>query len=155
MKYLIIIGLCFLIYFLKPIRLDDVEILKPSTISIEVKGHLENPGSFTLKNYSSFNDLLKELELYDDSDYEHISLNKQLYNHDVIVIKERATVKKISINSGTKEELMMLKGVGEVMARRIINFREQEASFKSIEELMKVKGIGEKVFHNIKDFITL
>lgn len=155
MKYLLIIGLCFLIYFLKPIKLDDVEILKPSTISIEVKGHLENPGNFTLKNYSSFNDLLKELELYDDSDYEHISLNKQLYNHDVIVIKEKTEVRKISINSGTKEELMTLKGVGEVMAQRIIDFREQEASFKSIEELMEVKGIGEKVFQNIKDFITL
>ncbi len=155
MKYLIIIGLCFLIYFLKPIKLDDVEILKPSMISIEVKGHLENPGNFTLKNYSSFNDLLKELELYDDSDYEHISLNKQLYNHDVIVIKEKTEARKVSINSGTKEELMTLKGVGEVMAQRIIDFREQEASFKSIEELMEVKGIGEKVFQNIKDFITL
>lgn len=62
---------------------------------------------------------------------------------------------KISINNGTKEQLMTLSGVGESKALAIIEYRTKNNGFKSLEELMNVSGIGELAYNKIKDDITL
>lgn len=64
-------------------------------------------------------------------------------------------VKKININTATSAELQQLPRVGEKVAQRIIDFRQQNGDFTKIEELMKVKGIGEKMFSSLKDRITV
>jgi len=61
---------------------------------------------------------------------------------------------KININNASKEQLMTLKGVGEEIADRIIEYRKAHP-FKTIEDLMNVKGIGQKRFEKLKDFITV
>jgi len=62
---------------------------------------------------------------------------------------------KININTASLAELQELPRIGEVVAKRIVDFREENGKFKRIEEIMKVKGIGEKTFMNIKDLITV
>ena len=62
--------------------------------------------------------------------------------------------KKININLAYSADLQRLPGIGEVMAERIIEFREQNGNFKNIEVIMLVKGIGIKKFEKIKDLIT-
>jgi len=61
---------------------------------------------------------------------------------------------KININTCTKEQLMSLPGIGEVLADRIIQYREK-TPFKKVEDLMNVSGIGEKKFESIKDLIIV
>jgi competence protein ComEA len=64
-------------------------------------------------------------------------------------------VKTININTATVEELATLPGVGEAIAKNIVEHREKNGNFKTIEELKNVKGIGEKKFEKIKDLITV
>lgn len=62
---------------------------------------------------------------------------------------------KVSINMGTKEELMALSGIGEAKAIAIIEYRNANGNFKLLEDLMKVSGIGELAYNKIKDNIKL
>lgn len=62
---------------------------------------------------------------------------------------------KININSADKERLMTIKGIGEVRAQRIIDYREANGGFKTIENIMDVQGIGKELYESIKDNICV
>ena len=54
-------------------------------------------------------------------------------------------------NTATVDEIMLLPGVGEVLAERIVEGRP----YKSVEDLRRVPGIGEKVFARLKDSLQI
>lgn len=62
---------------------------------------------------------------------------------------------KISINTGSIDELKRIKGIGEVKAKSIIEYRNQNGKFKSIEEIKNVNGIGNSTFEKIKNYIKV
>lgn len=61
----------------------------------------------------------------------------------------------ININTATSNELEMLEGIGETIAARIIEYREQNGLFGNISDIKNVKGIGDKIFENIKNNIVI
>lgn len=61
----------------------------------------------------------------------------------------------ININTATAGELDSLSGIGTTYAQRIIEYREANGGFSSIEEIQNVKGIGPATFGKIKDQITI
>ena len=60
----------------------------------------------------------------------------------------------ISLSNATQAELEQLDGIGPALAQRIIDYREQNGGFKSIDQLQEVSGIGEKRFEALKDRIV-
>lgn len=48
----------------------------------------------------------------------------------------------INVNSATQKDLETLKGVGPVIAERIVQYRESYGNFSSIDDLEKIKGIS-------------
>ena len=56
----------------------------------------------------------------------------------------------ININTATLEILMTIPGIGESKAKSIIEYRNENGNFNSIEDLLNVNGIGEKLYEQIK-----
>jgi competence protein ComEA len=61
----------------------------------------------------------------------------------------------VSINNADMDQLTALPGIGEVLARRIIAYRETNGKFTSVEELLNVEGIGQKRLEEIMDLILI
>ena len=63
--------------------------------------------------------------------------------------------KLVNINTADKETLMTLNGVGEKLAERIIQYREENGPFGRIEDITKVSGIGSGTYLKICQSITV
>ena len=61
----------------------------------------------------------------------------------------------LDLNSATEAELMDLPGIGEELARRIVEYRENNGPFSAVEDIMQVSGIGESKFAGLKDRVTV
>lgn len=62
---------------------------------------------------------------------------------------------KVNLNTATLEDLKTLKGVGDSKAQAILDDRNENGPFSSIEDLTRVSGIGQKTFESLKDQITV
>ena len=69
--------------------------------------------------------------------------------------KSTTSNEKVNINTATQEELDTLPGIGPSIASKIIDYREQNGKFNSIEEIKEVSGIGDAKYEKIKDSITI
>lgn len=61
----------------------------------------------------------------------------------------------VNINTATQTELETLPGIGPSLALKIINYRNENGKFSSIEEIKNVSGIGESKFEDLKNYITI
>lgn len=62
---------------------------------------------------------------------------------------------KISLNQASLQQLQMLNGVGEKKAQAIMEYRQKNGGFKSVDELMNIKGIGPKLLEKNKARLML
>lgn len=144
------------------------------TITVEIKGAVNKPDVYILDENSIINDLITLAGgVTENADLSSINRAQKLQDHEMIYIvdkNEESEKKSISvntwgsslesdtlvdINTATSEQLKTLNGVGDSKAKSIIEYREQNGGFKSIEEIKNVTGIGEKMFEKIKDSITV
>lgn len=76
-----------------------------------------------------------------------------------VIVKDTITSKgenkKVNINQATQSELETLPGIGPSIASRIIEYRQQNGKFNTIEDLKNVKGIGDAKFENVKKYIVV
>ncbi len=69
--------------------------------------------------------------------------------------EERLSPSKVNLNEASKEQLLALPGIGDVVAERILQYKKERGSFTSVEELLKIKGISKKKLEQIKNFLTI
>ncbi|GAA0109996.1 helix-hairpin-helix domain-containing protein [Clostridium tertium] len=143
-------------------------------IVVEIKGEVANPDVYEISEGSIIRDLItKAGGLTNEANIDKINRADKLRDNQLIVIpnknelsnantninvsKEGNTAEDgiININTASLEELQKINGVGEVKAKSIINYREKNGGFKSIDEMKNIEGIGDKTFEKMKDQITI
>jgi len=78
--------------------------------------------------------------------------NETIVLENVLVVRPTFhDARKIDLNTASIAELIRLPGIGEVLAGRIIAYREEHGRFTSIDGLLAVSGIGPKVLEEIRD----
>lgn len=151
-------------------------------VLVDIKGAVKKPGVYKLNKNSIVNDVIKLAGgLKSGATTDDINLSKAIYNEMVIYISTKSELKekqnntsnipsntsenkvdnicvnpnKVNINSATVDELTTLNGIGEAKAIKIIDYRNTNGLFKSIEDIKNVSGIGEAFYEKIKDNITI
>ena len=66
-----------------------------------------------------------------------------------------AETQPININTASVAELTSLKGIGEVKARAIVEYRDKNGGFKSVDDLKAVSGIGDKLVEKLRPQVTI
>lgn len=61
----------------------------------------------------------------------------------------------VNVNKATMEELIKVRGIGPVMAKRIIEHRDKNGAFKTLEDLTQVQGIGGSKLQRFRDQVTV
>lgn len=68
---------------------------------------------------------------------------------------DEATSGVVNINTAGLLELMKLEGVGEVTAKKIMAYREENGGFSDVRELLNVEGIGAKKYEALEPHIII
>ncbi|WP_042275668.1 helix-hairpin-helix domain-containing protein [[Clostridium] dakarense] len=162
-------------------KIEDIEVTKRNkdinnnVATIYVSGEVKLPGVVTIDSDKRLSDAVEKLGgLTKDADFNRINLAMKIEDEKHYIIpkvgeelevsnKEVETIEsfdnkgsnKININTATIQELDSLPGVGEATANKILNYRQENGKFKSIEEIKNVNGIGEKKYEDLKDDICI
>jgi competence ComEA-like helix-hairpin-helix protein len=70
-------------------------------------------------------------------------------------IKPKPSYKKIDINTATAEEWKALPGIGDVLANRIVKFRNKLHGFSSVEDIKKTYGLPDSTYQKILPLLIL
>lgn len=150
----------------------DTENQKKSLIIVEIKGEVKNPDVYEIEDGSIIRDLINLAGgLTSEANTDGINRAEKLRGNQLIVIPNKSDISSgsvinqnasitnnssvININTAPLEELKKITGVGDVKAQSIIDYRDKNGGFKSIEELKNIDGIGSKTFEKIKDQVGI
>ena len=78
-----------------------------------------------------------------------------LPSEETSMISEQSADPRLDLNEMSKAQLMSLPGIGELLADRIVAYRDQYGPFQSIDELLMVEGIGEVKIERISPFVFI
>lgn len=147
---------------------------EPNKIVIYITGAVKQPGVYELSEGDRVKDAIEAAGgTLPEADLVNVNLAQKVRDEDKIYIPEIGELDnlsesydhtmpvisssdsdKIDINSAGLAELDQLPGIGPATAQKIIDYREQNGPFKTIEELKNISGIGDKKFEDLKDKIT-
>jgi competence protein ComEA len=59
----------------------------------------------------------------------------------------------VNLNRVSEEDLMLIPGIGERMARRIIQLRNRKGALQDLSELMAIPGVGERKLNGLREYL--
>lgn len=173
-KYFVLIGILLLIgciiyfrYYTGPKSTETLvnsgyseeEVLN-DFIVVQVSGAVMKPGVYELvmgsrvyqavalaggTTTSAAIQVVNQAQTLEDGDHIHFPIQS---------IENTQADQKVNINTADITGLITIVGIGESKAKSIIEYREENGVFKSIEDLMMVDGIKEALFSKIEEYVT-
>lgn len=137
---------------------SEIAILPPSPeMTVYVEGEVVHPGVYTLTDGARVADGIEAAGGF-TKDAERGSVNLAAPLRDgaqVHVYGPGDIPQRVDINTAEGWLLEALPGIGEVLARRIIDYRIENGPFLDIEDLARVDGIGPALIDKLRDKITV
>ena len=162
------LGIAVLVSALVP-RGSSVEVVASATpapggeIYVHVLGAVLTPGLYELREGDRVVDAIAVAGGFaEGADETQLNLARQVADGEQIVVPVMGAAVapgeqsgKVNLNTATLEQLETLPRVGPALAQRILDWREANGRFSSIDDLTSVTGIGAKTFEGLRDLVTV
>ena len=126
---------------------EHVEPLRK--VTVYVSGEVKKPGLVTLDEDKRVADAVNAAGgVIETADVDHINMAAHLEDGMQVRVPMR-------LRDAGEKELQELPGIGPAMSARIVEYRESNGAFQSIDDIKKVRGIGASKFEKLKDRVTL
>lgn len=145
-------------------------------VFVDIKGAVKNEGVYELSSGSRVTDVVKLAGGFtEDADKKSVNLAEKVTDEAVIYVarvgenvaptttnsqangsaQQKESSDKINLNTATLAELQTISGIGAKRAQDIIDYRDANGGFSSVDDLANVSGIGEKTLEKLKSEVTV
>ncbi|MBU9713382.1 helix-hairpin-helix domain-containing protein [Evansella tamaricis] len=139
---------------------------------VDIKGEVKMPGIYVVTEGDRVFDVIQKAGGFTSLAEERgLNLAEKCYDEMVIFVPTIGTEEdgtflseglstskedgKIRVNQADETDLVKIPGIGPAKAQAIIQYREENGPFKTVEDLVNVPGIGEKTMENMRDHLTI
>jgi len=137
-------------------------------LKVYITGAVNSPGVYSLKPGDRVQEALQAAGgATQEADLTRVNLARRLQDEDFIYVpRVGETVvptqmappgqgQRLDLNAATVEELQVLPGIGQAKAQAIVDYRQRNGGFQSVEQLLEVPGIGPATLDNIREMVTV
>jgi competence protein ComEA len=175
-KILIVLALFILIllYFKFYFRRSSPPEEAYQEVVVEILGEVQKPGIYIFKNPPALIEAVEKAGGLKESAHFEETQSSEVLETGILVNVSKESPGEVKITLGrmeankllalsipldlnrvSVEDLCLIPGIGQSLAREIVTTREKRRRFRSIEELKNIKGIGEKNFDSIKSYFIV
>lgn len=146
-------------------------------VGVDVEGAVASPGLYLVSADARVNDAVAAAGgMTSDADRQRVNLAQKVEDGMQVYVpsceeapaatgttttgagqasSSGASKGKVNLNTASAEELQTLSGIGPSLSQRIIDYRQANGPFKSVDDLRKVSGIGDTRFKSLKDLVCV
>lgn len=149
-----------------------VNTLAPRDMRVFVSGAVATLGVVTVPEGARLVDVVQAAGGFtDDTDYTSLNLAGRVGDGENVFVPSSAVASgsvspvssvrvpgsgtKLNLNTATIEELDTLPGIGDVLAGRIVEYREANGPFGTVDDLVLVDGISARMVEGLKPLVTI
>ena len=156
-----------------PAEQENSEENQEQEIIVFVTGEVEHPNIYRFTSGARIYEALEKAIPKPTAELRYIDMARVMVDEETILVPVQgespelqsmlstppsgiSASGKININRASVAELdQHLNGIGPTLAQRIVDYREENGPFRSIEDLRNVSGIGDKRFADLKDQVDV
>jgi competence protein ComEA len=147
----------------------------PAVLYVHVAGRVHHPGVYQLHQGDRVIDAIRAAgDAKPNADLRSVNLAALLTDGEQIILWKRggagsvastgggggspgagSSSQPINLNTATLDQLESLPGIGPALGQRIIDYREQNGPFASVDDLVNVSGIGDKRLEDLRPLVTV
>jgi len=139
----------------------------PAPVYVHVSGAVAAPGLYVLRETARVVDAVAAAGGFtDDADEGAVNLARPVSDGEQLVVpvagaatsgasEDLAADGRVDLNRADASALDTLPRIGPAMAERIIQWREANGGFRSVEDLLAVPGIGDKMLETLRDLVRV